>query len=154
MAESVRPIPEGYQTVTPYLVVEDAEGLIAFIQRAFGGTLRSRHDDPQGRVAHAEVEIGDSRVMLGQSNDQWPPTRAMLHLYVEEVDAVFRRAVEAGGRSVREPETMFYGDRSGGVEDASGNQWWISTHVEDVSAEEMARRQVEQAEKAEQVKQG
>lgn len=141
MPKPVKPIPDGYHTVTPYLIVEDATGIIGFLERAFGATLLHRSLTPDGRVMHAEVQLGDSRVMLGESNDEWPPRPAMIHLYLEDVDAVYRRAVAAGGRTIREPETMFYGDRSGGVADAAGNQWWIATRVEDVAPEEIARRQ-------------
>jgi uncharacterized glyoxalase superfamily protein PhnB len=147
MASSVQPIPEGFHTVTPYLLVDDAAGLIPFLERAFGATLLGRYDSPDGRLMHASLQIGDSKVMMGQAAEQWPAMPAMLHLYVEDVDAVFRRAVEAGARSIREPEDQFYGDRSGGVVDPAGNQWWITTHIEDVSDEEMARRHEEQAKK-------
>ena len=148
MTDRPRPMPEGYHTVTPYLIVSDATEMLSFMERAFGAELLSRHEDPDGRVMHAEVRIGDSRVMLGEATGEWPPNRAMLHLYVDDVDGWFRRAVDAGARPVREPEDMFYGDRSGGVEDAAGNQWWMATHVEDVSPEEMERRGREQAPKA------
>jgi uncharacterized glyoxalase superfamily protein PhnB len=87
---------------------------------------------------HAEAQIGDSRVMLGGANAEYPPMQSMLHLYVEDVDAVYRRAVEAGGTSIREPEDMPYGDRSGGIKDAAGNQWWLATHIADVPADQMA----------------
>lgn len=141
MSEAVTPIPEGYHTVTPYLLVQDADRLLEFVQAAFGAVVRSRHPTPEGRVMHAEFQIGDSRVMLGGANEDWPPMPMMIHLYVEDVDATFRRAVAVGAEVIREPETMFYGDRSGGVRDFAGNQWWIATRVEEVSAEEMERRQ-------------
>lgn len=144
MTTTVNPIPDGYHTVTPYLVVADASAILSFIERAFGGTVLSRHLSPDGRVMHAEAQIGDSRVMLGEANEEWPEMPAMLHLYVEDVDAVYRQALEAGAASIREPQDMFYGDRSGGARDTAGNQWWITTHIEDVSAEEMARRQAAQ----------
>jgi PhnB protein len=137
------PVPEGYPTVIPYLVVPDGEGLINFVTSAFGATLNSRTDTPSGRLMHAEISLGGSRIMLGESNEAWPPTRAMIHLYLPDVDGVYRRALEAGAISLREPETMFYGDRSGGVQDPSGTQWWIATRVEEVSPEEMERRQRE-----------
>lgn len=140
MTKSVNPVPDGYGTVTPYLIVEDVDGLLAFTARAFGATTLARFEGPDGRVMHAEAQLGTSRIMMGQANEQWPPLPASLHLYVDDVDSVYRRAVEAGGTSLREPETMFYGDRSGGVRDAWGNQWWLATHVEDVSEEEMAKR--------------
>jgi len=145
MSDNVKPIPDGYHTVTPYLIVNDADALISFVERAFGGETLLRHADEDGNVRHAEVRIGDSPVMLGQGNDEWPPRPAVLHLYVEEVDRVYRQALDAGARSLREPEDMFYGDRTSGVEDPTGNQWWITTHIEDVSPEEMARRERELA---------
>lgn len=144
MTDTVKPIPDGYHTVTPYLLVDDASAILRFIEHAFRGTILSRHVSADGRVMHAEAQIGDSRLMLGEANDEWPGMPTMLHLYVEDVDAVYRRALEAGAASVREPQDMFYGDRTSGVRDAAGNQWWITTHIEDVSAEEMARRQAEQ----------
>jgi PhnB protein len=143
MAADVSPVPEGHHTVTPYLLVEDAHGLLEFVQQAFGATVLDASLTPDGNVQHAEFRIGDSIVMLGGANDQWSPMPCMLHLYVEDVDTVYRKALEAGAESIRVPEDMFYGDRSGGVRDPFGNQWWIATHVEDVSPEEMARRQEE-----------
>lgn len=148
MPNPVKPVPDGYHTVTPYLVVDDAQNLLPFLERALGATILSRHEAPDGTVAHAELQIGDSKVMMGQAGGDWRAMPAMLHLYVEDMDSLFRRAVDAGARVVRQPEDMFYGDRSGGVVDPSGNQWWISTHIEDVSPEEMARRQEAEAGKA------
>lgn len=149
MNPQVKAVPEGFHTVTPYIVSRDAPALIRFMEEAFGAEVVSSHTDPDGNVAHAEVRIGDSRVMLGQGNDEWPPMPCMIHLYLEDADEVYRRALDAGGTSVREMEDMFYGDRSGGVVDPTGNQWWISTHVEDVPPEEMARREAEQRREAE-----
>jgi PhnB protein len=137
---AVKPIPEGYHTVTPYLTVADAEAQIDFLKRAFGAEETYRHADDKGRVMHAEVRVGDSKVMIGQARDQWTPRQANFYLYVEDVDAVYKRAVAAGGKSLREPTNEAYGDRSSGVEDSQGNQWWIGTHVEDVSPEEIQRR--------------
>ena len=148
MTSRTKPVPEGYHTVTPYLIVPDATAMLAFMERAFGAEIIGRHTDPSGRVMHAEARIGDSPVMLGEATAEWAPMPCMLHLYVDDVDAWFRRAVEAGARPVREPEDMFYGDRSGGVVDAWGNQWWMATRVEDVSPEEMERRGREQAAKS------
>jgi len=141
MTERVHPIPEGYHTVTPYLVVDDADGLIEFLEHGLGATLLDRHDGPDGRMMHAALQLGDSKLMMGQASSEWRAMPAMIHLYVEDADALFRQAVAAGARVLREPEDQFYGDRSGGVEDPCGNQWWISTHVEDIPAEEMERRQ-------------
>ncbi len=140
MRDAMPGVPAGHHTVTPYLIVAAATALLSFLERAFGAEIMGSHTDPAGRVIHAEVRIGDSRVMLGESTGEWPATRAMLHLYVDDADAWFRRAVDAGARALREPRDEPYGDRSGGVEDAEGNQWWIATHVEDVSAEELERR--------------
>lgn len=139
----VDPIPAGYHTVTPYLIVEDGDALIRFAQAAFDATVVERSNTPDGRLMHADLKVGDSHIMLGEATEEWGPTRSLLHLYVPDVDAVFAQALKAGARSVRDPETMFYGDRTGGVEDPSGTQWWIATRVEIVSPEEMARRQAE-----------
>jgi uncharacterized glyoxalase superfamily protein PhnB len=144
---AVKPIPEGYHTVTPYLTVADAEAQIDFLKKAFGGQETYRHKDDKGRVSHAEVRVGDSMLMIGQARDQWKPRQAMFYLYVEDVDAVYKRAVEAGGKPVQEPTNQAYGDRSGGVEDSLGNQWWVGTHIEDVSPEEIERRYSEMTKK-------
>ena len=125
----VSPGPEGHRTVCPYLIVPDAEAILAFMAEAFGATTRELHRTPEGRVMHAEVQIGDSIVMLGEANDEWKGFKAMIHLYLPDVDEVYRRALAAGGRSVREVSTQDYGDRTGGVEDPAGNQWWIATQV-------------------------
>lgn len=143
MPNAVKPIPEGYSTVTPYLMPEDADRLIRFLQEAFDAELLGRHESPDGRMMHASLQIGDSKVMMGEAAEEWPAMPAMLHLYVEDVDAVFRQAIAAGGRAIREPEDQFYGDRSGGLVDPAGNQWWVTTHIEDVSPEEMERRMAE-----------
>ncbi len=135
MSNSLSPVPEGYPTVAPYLIVDDAPRIITFLEDAFGGTLVRRAED-EGRVMHAEVRVGDSIVMMGSASEEWPALRAMIHLYLPDVDAVYRRALEAGGTVVREPETMPYGDRSGGVMDPAGNQWWIATRVADPDARE------------------
>src|ERR1035438_335790 len=119
---AVKPIPDGYHAVTSYLVVADAEAQIDFLKKAFGAEETFRHKDDKGRVSHAEVRVGDSMLMIGQARDQWTPKPAMFYLYVEDVDAVYRRAVEAGGKSIHEPVDQAYGDRSGGVEDSLGNR--------------------------------
>ena len=144
---AVKPIPDGYHTVTPYLTVADAEAQIDFLKNAFGGEETCRHKDDKGRVSHAEMRVGNSMLMIGQARDQWTPKPAMFYLYVEDVDAVYKRAVEAGGKPIHEPVDQAYGDRTGGVEDSLGNQWWIGTHIEDVSPEEIERRYSEMAKK-------
>lgn len=140
---AVKPIPDGYHSVTPYLLVPDVDGMIDFLKRVFDAEERSRAVDSEGNVMHSEVLLGDSIVMMASSNEQNPPTRSMLHIYLEDVDDAYQRALDAGATSLREPRDEFYGDRSGGVQDVFGNQWWLATHVEDVSEEEMERRMAE-----------
>lgn len=142
---AVRPIPEGYHTVTPYLVVRGAAQLVEFMKQAFAAEEIQRMAMPDGTIMHAEVNIGDSRVMLGDAGGQNEPMPAMLHLYVEDADAFYKQALQAGATSLREPVNEFYGDRMAGVKDSFGNQWWLATHIEDVSPEEMAKRQAARA---------
>jgi PhnB protein len=137
---AVRPVPEGYHTVTPHLIVDDAEKLLEFVERAFGARMRHVMRRPDGAVMHADFVIGDSHVMVGQANGPWKAMPAGVYLYVPDCDAVYRQALQAGGTSIMEPTTFFYGDRHGGVTDPCGNQWWVATHVEDVSDDELKRR--------------
>jgi PhnB protein len=136
----VDPIPEGYHTVTPYLIVEGADELIEFVKQAFGGQEQYRMAAPDGSIGHAQVQIGDSVVMLADASEQYPATSSQLHLYVGDCDATYRRALEAGASPTREPTNEFYGDRTAVVTDPVGITWSIATHVEDVPEEEMARR--------------
>lgn len=136
----VKPIPDGYHTVTPYLAVNGAADLIGFLQRAFGAQELFRMASPDGLVQHAEVQLGTSRIMLTDACDKAPAAPSGYYLYVEDVDAVYQRALEAGGKSLQEPADQFYGDRTAGVSDPSGCTWYIGTHVEDVSPEELERR--------------
>lgn len=142
----VKPVPDGYHTITPYFAVPDAAKLIDFLQKAFNAEVFQKMSSPDGIVMHAQLKIGDSIVMIGQTPND--PTYklfpAMLYMYVPDADAVFRKAVDAGGKVVLEPVDQFYGDRSGAFEDPAGNQWWISTHKEDVSEEEMMKRASQQ----------
>jgi PhnB protein len=137
---AVKPIPDGYHTVTPYLVVPRVAELIDFLKQAFGAEEMFRMPRPDGAIAHAEVRIGDSMVMMGEPMGQFQPMLAMIHLYVDDADTMYKRALEAGATSVREPTDQFYGDRTAGVKDPAGNQWWIATHKEDVAPDELARR--------------
>jgi uncharacterized glyoxalase superfamily protein PhnB len=137
---TVKTIPEGYHTVTPYLVVHGAPELLDFMKQAFGATESHRSAQPDGTIMHAEVRIGDSMVMMSEAQGEFKRMPAMIHLYVEDVDAVYERAIRAGATSLREPSDQFYGDRTGGVQDPCGNQWWIATHKEDLSIEEIRRR--------------
>jgi PhnB protein len=145
---SVRPIPEGYHTVTPFLAVDDASAAIEFYERAFGARERMRMPMPDGRIAHAELEIGDSVVMLSDPFPQGttrPPkelggTTVGVFLYVEDIDAFVGRAADAGATVTVPPENMFWGDRFGQLSDPFGHQWQVATHVEDVAPDEMAER--------------
>ena len=137
---AVRPIPEGFRTVTPYLIVQGAARLIDFLKQAFGAQEKERVAQPDGSIMHAEVTIGDSIIMMADASERFAAMPCCIHLYLEDVDAAYKRAIEAGATSVMEPANQFYGDRSGGVKDSTGNMWWIATHVEDVAPEEMAKR--------------
>ena len=145
MSASVKPIPDGYHSVTPYLYLRNAEAMIEFYKRAFGATEVLRMDGPDGRIGHAELQIGSSRIMLA---DESPNMKAFsplhyggasssLMLYVENVDEVIAQAVAAGARITRPIADQFYGDRTGGIEDPSGQQWYVATHIKDVSPEEL-----------------
>lgn len=137
---SVNAIPDGYHTVTPYLVVNQVADYIQFLERAFDAREMHRSATPDGTIMHAAVQIGDSMVMMGQASEGWKPNTTMLYLYVADVDRTYHRAVEAGATVIREPKDEFYGDRSAGLQDAWGNQWWVATHIEDVHPEELQRR--------------
>jgi PhnB protein len=143
-----KPIPEGYRTATPYLIVKGAAEAIEFYKRAFGATEMLRMADPQGKVGHAEIKIGDSVIMLA---DEHPAmgyrgprslggSSVSILLYLEDVDGVFERAVKAGAKAQRPVMNQFYGDRSGTLEDPFGHVWTVATHVEDVAPEELQRR--------------
>ncbi len=118
-----------YRTVTPYLLADDADKELAFLAAAFGATTRECSRTPDGAVMHAEVVIGDSLVMIGQANAQWSARSTALYLWVEDVDATWKRALEAGGRTESEPEDKPYGHRNAGVNDPNGNTWWIAAPV-------------------------
>jgi len=141
----VKPKPEGYHTVTPYFIIPGAANFIEFLKDTFGAQEKERFGRPDGAIMHTEVRIGDSIIMLSDSSAEFEPTRSSIHLYVDDVDATYKRALEVGGVSLREPEDQFYGDRSAGVSDRFGNTWWLATHVEDVSPEEMQKRQAAMA---------
>jgi PhnB protein len=136
----VKPIPDGYHSVTPYLIVEGADRLIDFVTQAFDAKEAERMTRADGSIGHAEVRIGDSVVMLSEARDEWKPMPAALYLYVPDTDAVYHRALEAGASSLMEPADQFYGDRNAGVKDPVGNLWWIGTRKEDVPREELERR--------------
>jgi PhnB protein len=146
-----KPIPDGYPQLSPYLCVDGAEAAIEFYSSVLGAKERTRLPSPGGRIGHAELQLGDSLIMLA---DEFPEmgnrsprsiggTPVTLSVYVDDVDDVFSRAVGAGATEVRPVETQFYGDRMGMFEDPFGHRWSVATHVEDVSAEEMSRRAAE-----------
>ena len=136
---TVNPIPEGYHSITPYLMVANAARLIDFLKQAFGGVETERVPRPDGGIMHAEVRIGDSPMMMGEPPDG-KTAPAALYLYVTDVDATYERALAAGGTAVSAPANQFYGDRHGAVTDPAGNTWWIATRVENLSKDELARR--------------
>ena len=135
-----KPIPDGYHTVTPYLVVPGVARLIEFLKQAFDAKETERFDRPDGGVMHAQVRIGDSMIMMGEPMGNFEPMPAMVYIYTEDTDALYRRALHAGATSVMEPANQVYGDRNAGIKDPCGNLWWIATHIEDVSPEELAKR--------------
>jgi PhnB protein len=153
MSANVKAIPDGYRSVTPYLMVNGAGEAIEFYKRAFNARERGRVPGPGGKIMHAELEIGDSVVMLA---DEFPQmgalgpasiggTPVLIHLYVENVDAMFAQAIAAGGKQERPISNQFYGDRSGGLIDPFGHKWHLATHIEDVSPDELQRRMQEMA---------
>ena len=148
---NVKPIPDGYPRVSPYLCIDGAADAIEFYTKVFGATERTRMPAPEGKIGHAELQIGDSVIML---SDEFPEmgnrspksvggTPVILSVYVEDVDGVFGQAIDLGAKSVQEVENQFYGDRSGQFEDPFGHRWSVATHLEDVSADEMAKRAAE-----------
>jgi PhnB protein len=148
MTQTTKPIPEGYHSITPYLTIRDASRAIEFYKKAFGACEVSRMDFPGGKVGHAELQIGDSKIML---SDEFPEmggrgpqsvggTPVLLHLYVEDADAVVRQAVSVGAKAINPVEDQFYGDRGGKLEDPFGHVWYVATHKEDLSREEIEQR--------------
>jgi PhnB protein len=140
MPSQVKPVPEGYHTLTPHLIVQGAPKLLDFLKQAFDAKEKYSLTGPNGAIMHAEVKIGDSMVMIGEAMGEWKAMPASIALYTDNADALYKRALEAGATSIREPADQFYGDRSGGVKDPAGNHWWIATHIEDVSPDELKKR--------------
>jgi len=148
MSPSVKPIPDGYPSVMPYLCVHGASAAIDFYQQVFGAGERMRMAEPNGKVGHAELTIGDSVIMLADEHREMGVvspktvggTPVTICVYVDDVDATFNQAVQSGATVLQPVENKFYGDRSGQIKDPFGHRWSISTHVEDVSPEEMGKR--------------
>jgi len=139
----VDPVPEGCHSITPYLLVPDVGRLIEFLKKAFGAVERAKIARPDGSILHAQVLIGNSILMIGEPQSPYKSLPTMLYLYVPDVDAIFKRAVAAGGVSTMEPADMFYGDRSGSVKDVAGNTWWIASHKEELTTAQIQERATE-----------
>ena len=137
---AVNHVPDGYTPITPYLIVENAPALIDFLVSAFGAVERLRLPMPEGGIGHAEVVIDGATVMLADTVPGFPVTSSIIHLYITDTDAVYARALSAGATSIAEPADQFYGDRLARVTDPFGNQWSISTHIEDVDPDELMKR--------------
>ncbi len=141
--KAVRPIPEGYHTMTPWIISRDTARLLDFVKQAFGAEELACVYVENGAIGHAEFKIGDSIVMAFDAKEEWPDTPCFLRLYVKDGDAVYQQALSAGAISVTEMTSMFWGDRVGRVRDPFGNIWWIQTCVENVDSQEMAKRATE-----------
>ena len=144
---SVKPIPGNVPRVSPYLIVKDVGETINFLKEVFNAEEDERMTLPDGTINHGSVKIGDSLIMMGKGSENYPPQPAMLYIYVEDTDAAYKLALEKGATSVMEPADQFYGDRNAAVKDSNNISWWIATHIEDVSAEEVQRRNEERAKK-------
>jgi PhnB protein len=145
MANPVQKRPDGFHTVNPYLVVRGAAEVLDFLVKAFDAKeVGERFKAPDGKIMHAAVRIGDSMVEVGDGAEPMPTN---LHMWVDDVDVMYRRAVASGGVSVREPTNEFYGERSAGVKDPGGNNWWLACQVEELSSEEIMRRAKAHSEK-------
>ena len=148
MADKAKTVPAGYHSVTPYMTLRDAVSAIDFYRRAFGAELVMKLNMPDGKIAHAEMRIGDSIIMMSEENEEWgnksPLTLGgspmFLMIYLPDVDAAFAKALAAGATQVRPVEDQFYGDRAGTLKDPYGHQWTLGTHMEDLSQEEVQRR--------------
>ncbi len=142
----VEGIPEGYHTITPYLSVLDASGLIEFLKQAFDAKEIEMHTMPDGKIINAQIRIGDSMILIADAPKEMGERKlmpTMLYMYVNDADAVYKSAIQAGGKSIMEPADQFYGDRVGAVEDMAENQWWIATHKEEMSQEDLIKRAVQ-----------
>lgn len=143
----VKPIPDNIPRASPYLIVKDVGETINFLKEVFSAELVEQMFLPDGTINHGSVKIGDSLIMMGKAAENYPPQPAMLYIYVNDTDATYKNALEKGATSVMEPSNQFYGDRNAGVKDANGISWWIATHIEDVSREEIQKRNEVRAKK-------
>jgi PhnB protein len=138
--EKVKSVPEGFSTVTPYLVVDGASDLIDFLKNGFEAQEVFRMNRDDNRVSHATVKIGNSMIMISDTMTDMHPELAMLYLYVDDADAIYKKAIGAHAESIQEPHDEFYGDRVSAVKDKWGNKWWIATQKEKVAGDELERR--------------
>lgn len=136
-------IPEGFHSINSYLHSSNAGQLLEFLTRVFNAEVVLKMEDDQGAIRHAEVRIGDSRLELSDACDQWPSMNSSIHIYVEDIDATYNKAVEAGANTLSDPADQFYGERSASVRDPLGNIWHIATNTEDLTPEEMRKRVAE-----------
>ncbi len=137
---SVKPVPEGFHTVTPYISVQNLPHELAFLEKAFNAQIVRMTKGPDGLIRHSEVKIGDSMLMFAEACEEWPSVAVALYLYLPDVDASYQQALQAGAISIMAPKNQFYGDRNGGVKDPVGNTWWLSTHLEDLTDDQIAER--------------
>jgi PhnB protein len=142
---AVKPIPDNYPRVIPYLIIKDVKKMQNFLKEVFDAKIIETMTLPDGSVNHGEVRIGDSVIMMGKASDDYPPKPAMIYVYVENVDVVFKKAISLGAKSIMEPADMFYGDRNGGFEDEQGMSWWVASHIKDISKVEMQKLNAERA---------
>jgi len=141
----VKPIPDNIPRVSPYLIVKDVRKTMNFLQDVFNAELDEQMFLPDGSINHGSVKIGDSLIMIGKASENHPPQSVMLYIYVNDTDATYKCALEKGATSVMEPSDQFYGDRNAGVKDSDSISWWIATHIEDVSKEELQKRNEKRA---------
>lgn len=137
---SVKPIPKGYRTLTPYIMIEGAVKLIQFLEKAFNAKEVAKTMMPDGTVGNAEIKIGKSMVMIAEARSNWPAMPVQIYMYVKNVDKKYNKAIKAGAESIMKPANMFYGDRNAGVKDPSGNIWWIASRYENLSPKEIQKR--------------
>lgn len=140
MAKLNNPAPEGYSTISPYLIVDSVEEELKFLKSGLGAVILETIKLPDGSLRHGEAKIGNVVIMLGKSKEEYPATQTMLYTYVENVDETYQLALKEGGTSISEPKNEFYGDRTAGVTSPQGNQFWLAQHLEDVSKEEVEKR--------------
>jgi PhnB protein len=136
-------IPEGSSVVSPYMIVESVEKELAFLKRVFNAEIKYDVKDAEGFISHSEVRIGDSTIMLGRANQNFPPTESMIYVYVDNADDVYEKALKEGAASLMKPEDRFYGNREGGVKDIYGNTWWIAQYIRTVPQEEIEQKMKE-----------